>query len=366
MAPSNLYALVMAGGAGTRFWPASRKARPKQLLPLAGPQSLLRETVERLLPICSWDRIYVSTGQHLHEPSRAVLPELGPDRWLIEPVGRNTAPCIGWGAATIARTDPHAVVVALPADHHVRDERGFAACVEQAARAAETGVITTVGITPTHPETGYGYIEAADPAPPDGAYRVRRFVEKPDRPTAEQYLEAGNYYWNSGMFFFRAGDMVAAISAHLPALAAGLDELDEAARAGQEQPALERVFPSLPAISIDYGVMERLDDLYVVPGDFGWSDIGSWRAAAELARSDERGNFAPPGTIHVDARDNHIVDLRSHPAPPVAKRVIALVGVRDLVVVETDDALLIVRREEAQRVKQVVEQLTERGDEHLT
>ncbi|MBW2527829.1 MAG: NTP transferase domain-containing protein [Deltaproteobacteria bacterium] len=357
------YALIMAGGAGTRFWPASRKARPKQLLPLATDAPLLRETALRLLPICPWERIFVSTGAHLLDASRAVLPELGEHQWLVEPVGRNTAPCIGWGAATIARTDPDAVVMALPADHHVSAPESFAACVMEAARAAGRGVITTVGIQPTRPETGYGYIEAGDPTPGSKGLQVKRFVEKPDQPTAEQYLAAGNYYWNSGMFFFRSRDMVAAIAEHMPDLARGLAELDRAAAQGDEASCLARVFPTLPATSIDYGVMEKVAELCVVPGDFGWSDIGSWLAAAELAATDEQGNHSPAGSVLIESQDNHVVDLRA--APAEGRRVIALVGVRGLVVVETDDALLVVERESAQGVKQVVDALKRRGDERL-
>lgn len=361
MADPTTYGLIMAGGAGTRFWPASRKARPKQLLSLAGPEPLLRETALRLLPVCPWERIYVSTGAHLLEASRRVLPELEPEQWLVEPVGRNTAPCIGLGAATVARSDPEAVVMALPADHHVRDADAFAACLRRAASAASRGVITTVGIQPTHPETGFGYIEAGDPTSVDDVFQVRRFVEKPDRARAESYLRAGNYYWNSGMFFFRSQDMLAAIREHMPDLAEGLAAIDDAACKGDEQATLARVFPSLPAVSIDYGIMEHLRELHVVPGDFGWSDIGSWLAAAEHATTDDAGNSAPNDAVLIDARQNHVVDLRTGSND----RVIALVGVSGLVVVETDDALLVVDRRRAQNVKAVVEELKQRGDDHL-
>jgi len=370
----------MAGGAGTRFWPASRRARPKQLLPLAGAEPLIRQAVERVVSITGWERIYVSTGAHLVEPTLAVLPELSRDRLLVEPVARNTAACLGWAAATIARVDPNAVIMALPADPHIKNVAAFQQTLRLALRSAESGIITTVGITPTHPETGYGYIEAGDASRLDGVLQVLRFVEKPDRARAEQFLATGRYYWNSGMFFFRAADLLRAIESHLPALATGLRELDDAARRDGEAEALGRVFPTLPAVSIDHGVMEHVKELAVVPGDFGWSDIGSWLAASELGHKDERGNSAPAATVLLDAHDNYVVDLRAQSPEPGAqpgapqggagerhrKRVIALVGVSGLVVVQTDDALLVLHRDHAQGVKRVVDELAARGDAELT
>ena len=364
----------MAGGAGTRFWPASRKARPKQLLPLAGSEPLIRQCALRLLPLCGWDRIYVSTGQHLVEPTLAILPEISRDRLLVEPVGRNTAPCLGWAAATIARREPEAVLMALPSDPHIGDVAAFRAALELAVASARSGVMTTVGIEPTHPEIGYGYIEAGEPRSLAGVRSVRRFVEKPDHARAVEFVASGRYFWNSGMFFFRASDMLAAIRRHLPALAEGLGQIDVEAAQGREAEAVARLFPTLPAVSIDHGVMEHMTELAVVPASFGWSDIGSWLAAADLAPKDEAGNSAPPGSVLRDARDNYVVDLRGPEQAPAmqsgppgrAKRVIALVGVRDLVVVETDDALLVLHRAEAQGVKQVVDELQQRGDGHLT
>jgi mannose-1-phosphate guanylyltransferase len=368
------YAVILAGGAGTRFWPASRKARPKQLLPLAGPEPLIRQCALRLLPLCGWDRIYVSTGAHLVEPTLAVLPEVARERLLVEPVGRNTAPCIGWAAAAIARHDPEAVVMALPSDPHVGEPAAFRAALELAVASARSGIITTVGIQPTHPEIGYGYIEGGEPGSLGGVRRVRRFVEKPDRERAVEFVASGRYFWNSGMFFFRPCDMLAAIEQHLPALAEGLRQLDLGAAAGREAEVVAELFPTLPAVSIDHGVMEHMAELAVVPASFGWSDIGSWLAAAELAPHDGEGNHAPTGTVLIGSHDNHVVDLRTAAADPAATtrpssaaaRVIALCGVRDLVVVQTDDALLVLHRSEAQSVKQVVEELQRRGDGHLT
>jgi mannose-1-phosphate guanylyltransferase len=377
---TSVYALILAGGAGTRFWPASRAARPKQLLPLLGGEPLIRETALRILPLCdgdgggdattsSWRRILVASGRHLAAPTASILPELPPENLLAEPSPRNTAPCIGWAAAIVARRDPEAVLMVLPSDHHIGDPERFREVLSIAVESAASGVITTIGIRPTHPETGYGYIEVDAEAAGTGGRPVPlqglRFVEKPDRARAEEFLRSGRFYWNAGMFFFRAKDMLDAIRAKLPALASGLDAFDRAAADGPDQELAEvaRLFPSLPSVSIDKGVMEHVGKLAVVPGDFGWSDIGSWPSAWELAAKDANGNAAPEGSVLVDARRNHVVDLRPSGGGP--RRVIALVGVEDLVVVDTGDALLIVPKDRAQDVREVVEQLRARGDEGL-
>jgi mannose-1-phosphate guanylyltransferase len=367
MTAADVHALILAGGAGTRFWPASRALRPKQLLPLLGGEPLLVETVRRVLPVVGGlDRVLVATGRHLAEATMALLPDLPRSNLLVEPVPRNTAPCIGWAAAQVARaTDPARVLMVLPSDHHVADVAGYRRVLATALASASSGVVTTIGVRPTHPETGYGYIEIDGDVGSADVLAVRRFVEKPDRARAESFLQSGRFLWNAGMFFFRAGDMMAALHAHQPALFEGVKAIAAAADSGAEaeKAALDRLFPELPAVSIDHGVMEHLSPLAVVPGDFGWSDIGSWQSAWELADKDRQGNTSTAGAIFVDAQRNHVVDLRSGRGP---KRVIALVGVEDLVVVETDDALLVVPRARSQDVKNVVERLKERGDGELT
>lgn len=365
----SVHALILAGGAGTRFWPASRARRPKQLLPLLGGDPLILETARRVLPLAGgMDRVLVASGRHLAESTAKILADLPAPNLLVEPTPRNTAPAIGWAAARVALADPGAVLMVLPSDHHIVDVEGFRAILRAAVASAAQGVITTIGIRPTHPETGYGYIELDAPAPvgaAPGPLPVRRFVEKPDLERARAFLESGRYLWNAGMFFFRAGDMMEALRRHQPALHDGLAEIVAAGAPGSEaeRAALDRLFPGLPSVSIDHGVMEHLDRLAVIPGDFGWSDLGSWQSAWELAAKDEAGNASPAGTVFVDSRDNQVVDLRSPAAHP---RVIALVGVHDLVVVETDDALLVVPRERAQDVKHVVDRLKARGDAGLT
>lgn len=354
-------AVILAGGAGTRFWPASRVDRPKQLLALAGAEPLLRQTALRLLPLIGgWEALRVATGEHLAAATLAALPELGPEHLLVEPAARNTAPCIAWAARV---HPPSAILVVVPSDHHVADPARFREVLAVAIESARGGTMTTIGLRPTHPETGFGYLELDEPARMGVAAKVRAFIEKPPRERAEAFVASGAYLWNGGMFVFRAGDMVAAVRAHLPSLADGVDAFIAASRRGAARAELLRSFEALPAVSIDKGVMERMPNLAVVPGDFGWSDVGSWRSAWELAERDEAGNSAPEGAVLVDARRNHVVDLR-RPGPD--RRVIALVGVEGLVVVETDDALLVGTIERSQDVREVVAELQRRGDRART
>lgn len=364
----DVHVVVLAGGAGTRFWPASRAALPKQLLPLCGPAPMIADTVRRVLPLVSGpEAVWVATGRALADATRAALPDLRHDRFLLEPAARNTAPCIAWAAATVARVDPDAVLVVLPSDHHIADEPRFRAVLESAIASAREGVITTVGLRPTRPETGFGYIELEAPLDDHDrgaslsleARRGVRFVEKPDAATAEAFVAGRRHLWNGGMFAFRARDMLDAVRAHLPAVADALDRIDRAAGGGDEASAVEHVFPSMPSVSIDVGVMEKVERFAVVPGDFGWSDVGSWQAAWELAPRGPEGNHGPAHAVFVDAARNHVVDLRSDAT--TTSRSIAVVGVSDLVVVETDDGLLVVPRTRAQDVRLAVEALRAAG-----
>lgn len=355
---SNVYAVIMAGGAGTRFWPASRSLRPKQLLPLAGAadEVLLAATVRRIRPMVPEVRVIVVTGEHLAEATARAVPGVPRSQILREPAARNTAPCIAWANATVARLDPDAVVMVLPSDHFIADEPRFQEVLARAVASAERGRVTTVGIVPTRPETGYGYIELGA-ALDGGAHAVERFVEKPDRPRAEAFVAAGpaKYLWNAGMFFFRARDMAALVEAHLPKVAAGISRIDAAERADDGAAVVREVFPTLESVSIDHGVMERAEGLAVVPGDFGWNDVGSWQSAWELAERDASGNALGPNDLAIDATGNLVRALGA------AKKTIALVGVNDLVVVETDDAVLVIPRERAQDVRLVVDALKKSG-----
>jgi len=354
----NLYAVVLAGGSGTRFWPASRRLRPKQLLALGkSPSSLIAATVRRIESLVAPERTLIATGAHLVEATRAELSWLPETSFLAEPRPRNTAPCIAWASALSARRDPDALVMVLPSDQYAADEAQFRAVIERAVAAAAEGPITTVGIVPTRPETGYGYIEVGE-ARANGAHRVARFVEKPDAATALSYLESGRYLWNSGMFFFQARRMVDAVRRHLPELAAGVDRVVEAPT-GQESAAVAALFESAAAVSIDYGVMEREEDLSVVPGAFGWNDLGSWESAWEVADKDPAGNVGSAETVFVDSSGNLVADLGTASAQE-RRKVIALVGVHDLCVVDTGDALLVMKRERSQDVREVVAELQRR------
>lgn len=341
------WAVVMAGGAGTRFWPLSRRAKPKQLLSLAADVSLLAATVRRIAPIVPASRVLVVTAAHLVEATRAELPDVPAENFLGEPAARNTAPCVGWAAEVVSARDPDGILAVLAADHHVTDEAGYLAAVRTALAAAASGALVTVGLRPTRPETGYGYLEVGD-ALGDGSHRALRFVEKPSRALAEEFLASGRFLWNSGQFFFRASAILEAIDAHLPGLAAGLSALRTS---GPE--SIHDIFPTLPSISIDHGVMEKAQGVRVVPADFGWSDVGSWTTAWELAAKDAAQNgVTDADTVLVDTDGCYV---RARPG-----KIVALIGVSDLVVVDTDDALLIMPRDRAQDVKLVVEALGKR------
>jgi mannose-1-phosphate guanylyltransferase len=332
---------------------------------------MILETVRRVLPMLrGWQDVFVSSGTAVEAATRDALPDLPAQNLLVEPAARNTAPCIAWATATIARTDPDAVVVVLPSDHHVADVAGFRSTLNVAVRSAAAGVITTIGIRPTRPETGFGYIELGDPlAKVPGASSAKRFVEKPDLDRARAFVDSGRFVWNAGMFIYRAADMMRALDRLVPDVADAVRAFDRAAAEGREAEAVTERFGSMPSVSIDVAVMEKLSagvrsaeepELAVAVGDFGWSDVGSWQAAWELAAKDASGNAVPEGTMVLDASGNLVVDARSAPAK---KKVIALLGVRDLVVVDAGDALLVVPRDRAQDVRLVAEALKKQGSE---
>lgn len=356
------YAVILAGGSGTRFWPASRASHPKQLLALAGDgeKSLIEATLHRLAPIVPAERVYVATGKRLVDATRQQLPSLPAQSFLTEPVARNTAPCIGWATRVIARRDPDATILVVPSDHHVANASNFERALQSAIASAETGVITTIGIEPTRPETGYGYIEVGDRVA-ETVYKIARFVEKPTLDRAQAYLAAKHFVWNSGMFFFRATTMTEAISRHMPDLSRGLDEIDRAAREGNEAEALERVFPTLPSTSIDYGVLERESALHVVRAEFGWTDLGSFASVWEQRDKDEQGNAVSPTSIAIDAQRNLVFDARTG----ADNQTVALLGTQDLCVVLTDTAVLVMPRDRAQDVRAIVDHLKATGRNEL-
>lgn len=368
------FVVIMAGGGGTRLWPHSRRTRPKQFLPvLPQGQTLIGATVARTRRVVDIAHTLVVTTAEQVPEVRRCLPELPVDNILVEPMGRNTAPCIGLAAVAVAARDPNGIMAVLPADHYVRDEAAFAVALSDALSVAATDHIVTLGVHPTHPETGFGYIQvgAVDPTRPPAApsaphdprtpHLVHAFVEKPDAARAAQYLAAGNYLWNSGMFFFPARRILDEIRQTLPTLSAILDDI-------AQNPSRTAVrYPEAPSISIDYAVMEKLGAQTVGPdrairvlsGDFGWNDVGSFDALDALVPGDDAQNHAivspdvPVAPIFVRATRNIVCQSGT--------QVVAALGVEDLVIAVTPDAVLVLPRERAQEVRDIVARLTAGG-----
>lgn len=342
-----MQAVILAGGSGTRFWPLSRRARPKQLLCLEGDRSLLQDTVARLEPTIPAASVWICTTAELVEAIRAQLPAVPAEQILIEPVGRNTAAAIGYAVRRLPPAAREGIVAVLPADHRVADRGAFRAALERAARIAETSDrVMTLGVTPTRAETGYGYLALGEALAVPGAHRVARFTEKPDAETAAAYLAGGRHLWNAGIFVFRGTTLLRALETHQPELAAGL-----AAIALAPERTAER-YPMLPATSIDFGVMEHLDDLGTVALDCGWSDLGAWDSLAEHLETDAENNAVRGDATLVDARDNLVFADAGH---------VAVVGVEGLAVVRTADTVLVLPKSRAQDVRAVVDALRAAG-----
>jgi mannose-1-phosphate guanylyltransferase len=351
-----MFAVIMAGGKGARFWPRSRERMPKHLLDILGERTIIRETVDRVRPLVPAERTLIVTGRsHAVELIRQ-LPEIPPENILIEPVGRNTAPCIGLAALHILKRVSDAVMLVIPSDHRIGNEAAFHRVLLAAGTAAAKGnPLVTIGIRPTGPETGYGYIEQGDllsTVGEDEVYLVRSIREKPIREQAEQFLAKGGFSWNSGMFVWKASAILKAIAQFLPDLHRGLLQIREALGTDREEEVVGMTYAGLQAVSIDYGVMEKAKEVLTVPGDFDWSDLGSWDALWEISKKDEKGNVARGEFIGIDAADS----LVHSPG-----KLVALVGVRDLLVVDTKDALLICRRGRSQEVRKVVDALQKNG-----
>ncbi len=343
----DVFPVIMAGGSGTRFWPLSRASRPKQFLPLSTSRPLIVETLARLKGIAPPKRSFVVCGA-VHAPLvRKTLLSLPKQNVLVEPQARNTAPAIALAAAHVARQNPLGIVVVIPSDQHVADVPAFQAALNDAISVAKEGHIVTLGIHPTRPETGYGYIQVGD-ALSGAAKQVKRFAEKPDRPTAEQYLVSGEYLWNAGLFVFRADVMLEAFARHMPELAKPLDAIRAVLGTKKEAAVVKREFPKMPATSIDYGVAEKASNMAVVPCRCGWSDVGSFNALPEVRPLDAAGNVSSGTTFLIDST-GCVVMAKDKP--------IAVVGMTDVVVVDAGDAMLVLPKEKSQDVRKVVEAL---------
>jgi mannose-1-phosphate guanylyltransferase len=362
MAKISFHPVILAGGRGTRFWPLSRQRRAKQLLALDGKQTMIQQTVARLLPLAPSTRFWIITNEHLQAEIVRQLPRLTRKQILAEPVGRNTAPAIGLAAFILLNTDPDAVLGLFPSDHVIGDQKRYHAVLKNGIEIASSGEnIVVLGIQPTRAETGYGYIEAGSSFQGD-ALRVRRFTEKPDTPRAVEFVRAGNYFWNSGMFLWSARTLANALLEHLPKTAALLQRIAATFGTRKFGATLSRLYPKCENISIDYAVLEprsargeRGSNIVCLPADFGWNDLGSWTALHEhhsTKNSPPDGNLITgKGVFTLQAQGNYI-----H-APG---KFVAALGVNNLVVVETEDALLITTREQAQDVGKVVKYLDEK------
>jgi mannose-1-phosphate guanylyltransferase len=353
-----MYAVIMAGGKGARFWPRSREKKPKHLLDILSDKTIIQETVERIKPLISPQNVLVVTGKKHAATLIKQLPEIPVQNVIIEPEGKNTAACIGLAALHIRKIVSDDVMVVLPSDHAIADSQRFLDIIKAASKTAfEENGLVTIGIKPTSVQTGFGYIELSDVLKKynnEAVFRVKSIREKPDYQKAKEFVDHGNFYWNSGMFIWKTSVILQEICRWLPDLHAGLTEIDNAMGTAKEKSTVPRVYKKLASISIDYGVMEKADNVFTLQGDFGWNDVGSWDALWDISPKDTTGNAALNNsrTILEDAEDSLVYNPH---------KLTALIGVKDLIVVETKDALLICKKGRSQDVKKIVEKLEADG-----
>jgi len=359
MSSNSNYLVVLAGGSGTRLWPLSRKAFPKQFLKLGSSESLVRETVTRLRELVPWRNVLIVCGADHAALMKAEFPEFQPDQFILEPCGRNTAPAIALAAQVLMRRDPEAAMVVLPADHKIPEasHRAFREMIAQAlAYSREPGGLLTLGIKPHYPATGYGYVHQGEDLAP-GLYKVREFREKPDLPTARKYLESGDYFWNSGMFIWKASEFWRNYEKHLPSDAQLLASLGGGPGSAAWDERLGELYPRVTSISVDYAVMEKSDEVRMMKASFEWDDVGSLQSLLKYFATDERGNASGGKSASVDAGGNLLISDQG---------VIACLGVDNLAIIRDKDSVLVLPLERSEEVKRVLEELKKkRADEVL-
>lgn len=343
-------ALIMAGGRGERFWPKSRKSLPKQFLSLTGDgKTMIQLTVERILPLVEMSDIYIATNRDYKSLVMEQLPELPEENILCEPIGRNTAPCIGLGAIHISKKYEDAVMMVLPSDHLIKYNQMFVDTLSQGCNIAEKGAnLVTIGITPDYPETGYGYIKFIPDQTDGAAYAVDRFVEKPSLALAKEYLATEQYLWNSGMFMWKVSTILSNLEQFMPSIYNGLLKIKDAIGTSEQDSVLEAEFTAFPSESIDYGIMEKASNIYILPGTFGWDDVGSWLAVGRIRDVNDEGNVVSGNVITVGTT-NCIIEGN--------EKLIATVGLEDIIIVDTTDATLICDKNSAGDIKKVLENL---------
>ncbi len=346
-------ALIMAGGRGERFWPKSRKNLPKQFLSLTSDgKTMIQLTVERISPVVSLENIYISTNTSYKKLVMEQLPGIPEENILCEPVGRNTAPCIGLAAVHIRKKLGDAIMMVLPSDHLIKNNVMFLDVLRDAATAAEENTnLVTIGITPSYPETGYGYIQFDSQNLKEctsRAYKVVNFKEKPDLSTAKEYVASGDYLWNSGMFIWKVSSILSNMENLMPAMYDGLKKIENSIGTTDQEQVLESEFINFKSESIDYGIMEHAKDIYIIPGAFGWDDVGSWLALERINSTNEFGNVVNGNVISIDTK-NSIIHGN--------EKLIATVGLKDIIIIDTEDALLICDKDSTQDIKKVIENL---------
>lgn len=355
-----MYVVIMAGGSGTRFWPVSRKLRPKQFLNIVGEKPMVVATYDRIQSLVADDRILLVVGEQHREETELLFADSAV-RILTEPEGRNTAPCIGLAAKYIDHLGGKEPIIVLPADHYIANTEVFRNALLQAATLAAEGGIVTLGIVPTRPETGYGYIKRHAQAEGNNVYRVLKFVEKPDMETARDYLLSGDYYWNAGIFVATPKTLLEEFYNHMPHFAEELDQLQPSFDLPEFEAKLESLYDNLEGISFDYAIMEKTSQpVHMVPCDCGWSDVGSWLSLYEVRMENEKddfGNVFEGDTLLVDCKDSFLVSR--------GKRLITALGLKNILVVDTDDAIMVADLERSQEVKNIIDLLRESGSKEL-